>query len=223
MNLTTNRRELLQSATAGLALTLLRSDATAAETDGREPILRRGDRFDVGGREAQIIEDAFRLGHDYERRYGGCCQCTVAALQDALPCLKADAGLFRAASCLDGGATPTGIQNCGCFTGAGMVIGYLCGRTRDGAFFGDRQLSQELMRNIYRRFEAEYGSVLCKDVRAAATGDCTRVVGTAAKWAAEVLLEAFGDDRVPEPPANAAPATPAEIQGAGDGTPAVAT
>jgi hypothetical protein len=210
----TNRRGLFQSVATGLALTLFRSDEAAAQPVEVGPVLRRGDRIDVAGREAQIIKDAYRLGYDYEKRYGGCCQCAVAALQDALPCVNADVGLFRAASCLDGGATPTGIQNCGSFTGVGMVIGYLCGRTRDEIFFGDKRLSQEVLRKVYQRFEQRYGSVLCKDVRAAAKGDCPQVVGLAAQWAAEVLLETFANYHASPPPAaSPAPATPSENQG----------
>ena len=216
MKETTNRRELFQSLAAGLTLTLISSKETAAQMGDPESVLRRGDRIDVAGRENQIIEDAFRLGYDYEKRYGGCAQCAVAALQDALPFVPADASLFRAASCLDGGATPTGIQSCGGFTGAGIIIGHLCGRTRDEIFFGDKKLSQELLRSVYRRFEERYGSVLCKDVRAAAERDCPQVVGLAAKWAAEALLEAFANYHPPEPPAtSAASATPAKKNGGG--------
>ena len=77
---------------------------------------------------------------------GGCCQCTLAALQDAMPFLTSDLGLFRAASCLDGGVTPTGLHQCGSFTAAGLAIGYLCGRTRDEIFFGDRTLARQLLK-----------------------------------------------------------------------------
>jgi len=191
----------LQSLAAGLACGVIRSDEATAQAGDPEPPIRRGDRLDVAGREAQLLQEAYRLGCDYEKRYGGCAQCTVAALQDALPFVPADVGLFRAASCLDGGATPTGIQNCGSFTGAGIILGYLCGRTRNQAFVGDKKLSQELMRGVYRRFEQRYGSVLCKDVRAAAKGDCPHVVGTTTQWVVEVLLEAFTDYHVPPPPA----------------------
>lgn len=205
MNFIANRRELFHSVTAGLAWTLVPSEGAAAATTAAatdpEPLLRRGERVDVAGREAQIIQDAYQLGYDYEKRFGGCCQCAVAALQDALPFVPADVGLFRAASCLDGGATPTGIQNCGSFTGVGMIIGHLCGRTRNETFFGDKRLSQELLRNVYHCFQERYGSVLCKDVRAAAKADCPQVVGLAARWAAEVLLEAFAGYQAPQPPA----------------------
>ncbi len=200
MRTPTNRRTLFQSLAAGAALSWLPSAKPAIRPSGPAPLLQRGDRIDVAGRAAQIVDDAYRLGYDYERQYGGCCQCAVAALQDALPFLHPDADVFRAASCLDGGATPTGLQNCGGFTGVGMIIGYLCGRARDEIFFGDKQLSQELIRKVYQHFEQRYGSVLCKDVRAAAHGDCPEVVGLAVKWAAEAILEAFAGYQATQPP-----------------------
>jgi C_GCAxxG_C_C family probable redox protein len=196
------RREVTRWLLAGFGLAV----AAPAEASGPHsepgPMLRRGDRIDLAGREAAILEAAYQLGYEYEKRYGGCAQCTVAALQDALPFVPAEVGLFRGASCLDGGATPNGLQNCGSFTGAGMVIGYLCGRTRDEVFFGDKGLAQELIRQVYRRFEERYGSVLCKDVRAKAKADCPAVVGDAARCTAEILLETFADYRAPKPPAD---------------------
>lgn len=117
----------------------------------------------------------------------------MAAVQDGVPFIEADKGLFQGASCLDGGATPTGIQNCGAFTGSGMVIGYLCGRTREKEFKGSGGLSHEILRKVYQRFKEEYGSVLCKDVKKGAKSDCPEVVGRAAKWTAEALLREFTD------------------------------
>jgi len=152
---------------------------------------KQAQRFDVAGREQEIIEEAYRLGHQYEKQYGGCSQCTLAALQDAIPFLAADEGLFRGASSLDGGATPTGLQNCGSFTGAGMAIGYLCGRRRNAKFDGTTKQSHELIRKLYRQYEEHYGSVLCKDVREKAARDCPEVVGLAAKWTAQILLDEF--------------------------------
>jgi len=195
------RREVTQWLLAGFGFAVAAPAGASGPHCEPGPMLRRGDRIDLAGREAAMIEEAYHLGYDYEKRYGGCAQCTVAALQDALPFVPADVGLFRGASCLDGGATPKGLQNCGAFTGAGMVIGYLCGRTRDEIFFGDKGLSHELIRQVYRRFEERYGSVLCKDVRAKAKEDCPAVVGNAAKWTAEVLLEVFANYRAPKPPA----------------------
>ena len=124
----------------------------------------------------------------------------MAAVQDGVPFIEADKDLFRGAGCLDGGATPTGTQNCGGFTGGGMVIGYLCGRTRNGEFHGDGRLSHELLHKVYYRFKEHYGTVLCQDVRKGAEGGCPEVVGKAAKWVAEVLLEEFTDYTRPEEP-----------------------
>jgi len=140
MDRTTNRRELIECAIAGVALALWAPEKTSGEDCEPRPLLRRGDRIDVAGREGQILERAYCLGYDYEKRCGGCARCTVAALQDAPPFAKVDVGLFRGAACLDGGATPKGLQNCGSFTGAAMIIGHLCGRTRDEISFGDNGL-----------------------------------------------------------------------------------
>lgn len=194
------RRDVMRRLLAALGL----AAATPAQGSGpdSEPTspLARGDHIDLAGGEAAILEMAYRLGYEYEQRYGGCAQCTVAALQDALPFLPRDVGLFRGASCVDGGATPNRLQSCGSFTGAGMVLGYLCGRTRDEIFWGDKALAHELIREVYQRFEEHYGSVLCKDVRDKANGDCATVVANAAKWTAEALLKTFADYRPPPPP-----------------------
>ena len=117
----------------------------------------------------------------------------MAALQDAIPFVEIDKDLFRGASCLAGGATPHGVQNCGGFTSSGIIIGYLCGRTRADKFTGSGKLSHQLIRKVYKKFEEHYGTVLCKDARKGANKDCPKVVGRAAKWTTQVLLEEFTD------------------------------
>ncbi len=145
------------------------------------------DRIDIDKSCADILQEAYRLGHDYESQHGGCCRCTVAALQSAIEFVPKDKGLFRAASCLDGGSTPTGIQNCGAFTGAGMFIGWTCGLED----FGDTALSHRLIREVFQRFKQGYGGILCRDVRKGVSGDCPKAVGRAAQWTGEVLLRQF--------------------------------
>lgn len=159
----------------------------AAEREVRFKGLTEKDSFDLNRRCEDIIEKAYKSGHEYERRHGGCCRCTVAALQDAINFVPRSKELFRAASCLDGGATPTGTQNCGSFTGAGMFIGWICG-IED---FGNTGLSHELIHQVFQHFKEEYGGVLCKDVRNGVNGDCPEAVGRASKWTAEVLLRQF--------------------------------
>jgi hypothetical protein len=161
-----------------------------AEESAPPRVLREGDSVDVGGRGAEIIQKAYDLGYKYEAEMKGCAQCTVAALQDAVDFVPADNAVFLASSCVDGGATPTGIANCGSFTGAGIVIGHICGRSRE-EFSDGSALSHKLLRQVYERYSAAYGSVLCKDIRAASGADCPRVVGNGARWTAEVLLAQF--------------------------------
>jgi hypothetical protein len=189
----TNRREVLCLLGAGIGLTLSGSLPASGQTPDTKRILTSGDKIDLHGEAVEIIQKAYELGYQYEKRHGGCARCTVAALQDAIPFVAVDESLFRGATCLDGGATPTSIQNCGAFTGSGMVIGYVCGSTRGETFEGNTALAHKLLHRVYHRFKEAYGTVLCKDVRKGANGDCPEVVGRAAQWVAQVLLSEFTD------------------------------
>lgn len=193
---TANRRRFMAVVGAGAAVVFSGSQRTAGKRGKRQEVFTRGHKVEIDGDPEEIIEKAYQLGHEYEKNHGGCAQCTVAALQDAVAFVPRDQGVFRAGSCLDGGATPTGLQSCGAFTGSGIVIGNLCGRTRGRRgkeFRGSSGFSHDLIRKVRKRFEEEYGSVLCQDVKKGAGSDCPKVVGTAAKWTAEVLLEEFTD------------------------------
>lgn len=183
-----NRRGLFQSmGIFGLA-TLLPKEAEAVEKHKPKfKVLSENDQIDIGDKGQEVIEKAYKLGHDLEKKHGGCCRCTVAALQRSIDFVGEYKDLFRAASCLDGGATPRGIQNCGAFTGSGMVIGWLCGVDK----FESTKLSHRLIRRVYKQFETRYGSVLCKDVKKKINRNCPEVVARAAKWTAEVLLRQF--------------------------------
>ena len=79
-----------------------------------------------------------------------------------------------------------------------MIVGHLCGSTRGETFEGSAKLAHELLHKVYDRFKKEYGTVLCRDVRKGAEGDCPAVVGRATQWVAEVVLAEFTDY---EPPA----------------------
>jgi len=189
------RRRFL-AGTAGAVGALLAGGSAVAESAApaapAERILKKGDRVQIEADPKAIVQRAYDLGHKYERKFGNCAQCTVAALQDALPFVPKDKNLFRAACGLDGGSTPVAVQNCGAFTGAAMVMGYLTGRTRtEKGFTGGTGLSHRLTHGLYARFKEHYGTVLCRDVKKGAGGDCPKVVGRAAQWAAEVLLEEF--------------------------------
>jgi C_GCAxxG_C_C family probable redox protein len=157
------------------------------ENESQFTILDNDTMIEIGDKGPKMIKKAYDLGYLYEEKHRGCARCIVAALQDAVDFLPSDKDLFRTASCLDGGATPTKLANCGAFTGAGMVIGWMCGTQR----FGDNILSHKLIHQVHNHFEEEYGSVICKQVRANAESRCPEVVANAAKWTAAVLLKQF--------------------------------
>jgi C_GCAxxG_C_C family probable redox protein len=175
---------------AGSALVTLEGQQSQAGAPGKP--LTEGNRFNVGERGPRMVARAQSLGREYEAKYGNCAQCTIAALQDSIEFIPKNEHIFLAGSCLHGGATSGGNANCGGFTGAGIVIGHLCGRSREQ--FGDRgatKLASKLIREMAGRFEQTYGSVICKDVREKASKNCPEVVARAAGWAAEALLKQF--------------------------------
>jgi len=190
-----SRRQVLCLSGTGVGLLLGGRLSAYGQSPGNERTkpLKRGDKIALNGKPEQIIQRAYELGHQYEAKYHNCARCTVAALMDALPIIGEDDNLYRAATCLDGGATGTGIQSCGGFTGAAMVIGYLYGTSREESFADKSEFGHQLVHEVYRQFAREYGTVLCQDVRDKAHGDCPKVVGLAARWAAEVLLSEFSD------------------------------
>ena len=63
----------------------------------------------------EIIQRSFSLGVEYERTIRGCCQCTIAAIQDALG-IRNDA-VFKAGSGLTAGGGVSCEGSCGGFTG----------------------------------------------------------------------------------------------------------
>jgi len=185
----TNRRKFLQlAAGAGMGGLLIDAvegaEASKAEFRPFDKNTQINIEREIGER---MIKKAYEIGHKYEKTHGGCCRCTVAALQEAIEFIPKNKDVFRAACCLDGGATPTGIANCGAFTGSGIIIGYLCGTSP----FGNTSLSHRLIHEVYEKFKASYGSVLCKDVKKKGKGNCPKIVGMAAKWTAEIILTQF--------------------------------
>ena len=61
--------------------------------------------------QASIIENARALGFEYERTITGCCQCTIAAVQDVLD-IRNDA-VFKAGSGLTAGGGLSCDGSCG--------------------------------------------------------------------------------------------------------------
>ena len=186
------RRELLKLTGAGIGLVMTGGLASCKAQSRATRILKPGDKISLKADPEEIIQKAYDLGYKYEKEYRGCARCTVAALQDAVPFVNRSEELFRGSTCVDGGATPTNLASCGGFTGSGMVIAYVCGSTRDEkAFIGNTELAHSLIHKVHDRFVKAYGSVICSDVRKAMNSNCPEVVGRAAKWTAQLLIEEF--------------------------------
>jgi C_GCAxxG_C_C family probable redox protein len=159
----------------------------------------------------EVAEKAYKLGKEYEKTYRGCGQCVIAALQDTLD-MRND-NIFKATTGLAGGTGLAADSGCGAYIGSILMLGLLLGREREN--FSDpagiRFKTHELTRKLREKFIQEYGSVICRDIQNKILGryyyladpqeyekfhnagahdiHCPEVVGKAAKWMAEIILE----------------------------------
>ena len=154
---------------------------------------------------------AFELGFKYEQDYGGCAQCTMAAVQNVLKSRNDD--VFKAATGLVGGIGLVGKGTCGALIGGGLALGYRFGREYSNFADpkGTRYIACELVAQLYDRFLEEYGSGSCHDIQTKLFGraytlrdkkeleefkkdgghkdKCPTVVGKSAQWTVEMILE----------------------------------
>jgi C_GCAxxG_C_C family probable redox protein len=158
-----------------------------------------------------IIQRALSLGSEYEKTVTGCCQCTIAAIQDALE-IRNDA-VFKAGSGLTAGGGVSCEGSCGGFTGGVMVMSSVFGRRRE-RWDNDKEekdCAHRMARALLDKFNREYGSNICRSIHrnifgrdfdlmdardreafeklGAHVDKCTSVVGKAAAWATELILE----------------------------------
>lgn len=156
----------------------------------------------------EIIEKAFELSKDYEKRCTGCAQSVVAGLLDALELESED--VFKAASGLADGIGLTGDGSCGALTGCSMVVGLVLGRERkDHQDIMKPMKSYVMSKEIHGDFIDRYGSCRCYDIQEKLMGrtynmydpkqleeafkdgmmdHCSEVVGNAARKTAELIL-----------------------------------
>lgn len=158
-----------------------------------------------------LIEKAYQLGFDYEKKYRGCSQCTLAAIYDTLD--FKDDNVFKAATGFAGGGGLTGISVCGGYAAGVMAISQLCGRQR--SHFEDpegiRFKTFELVRGFTLNYIEDLGSIICRDIQTryfgrpyyiadpddfakfeAAGGHddkCTEVVARASRLAVKFILD----------------------------------
>ena len=168
-----------------------------------------------GSNQQELAEKACSLGFEYEKQYGGCAQCVIAALQDVLQLRdEGSDAVLKAATSLEGGVACEGDGHCGAYSGAVMILGHVMGRERDNLADpeGRRQKTNAVAQALHQRFIERYGTVICHGIQrnifgrpyylkdsterakfraaGAHVDKCTAVVGEAARWAVEILFEA---------------------------------
>lgn len=156
----------------------------------------------------QVIGNATQLAYQYELKYFGCSQTTLAALIEAFGIGGQD--LLRASTCLAGGIARRG-HVCGALTGGLMMIGYLTGRD-DLEMFPQYQRAMDYGNMLYRKFQEEFGTVSCSEIQKLKFGKtfdlqdpeereklhkrmaevedgCQSVTSAGARMAAEIMVE----------------------------------
>jgi len=121
--------------------------------------------------------------------------------------------IFKAATGIAGSAGMLCDTGCGGYVGGAIFIGSLLGRERDNITDpeGIRFKTHRLVRKLHDKFVAEYGTAVCRDMHMKLFGRyfympdgeeftkfdnagahstvCPEVVGKAARWAAEIVVE----------------------------------
>jgi C_GCAxxG_C_C family probable redox protein len=161
----------------------------------------------------KILKQVYQRGYELEQRYYGCAQCVVASIQDYFPVNET---LVKAATSFSGGLASTIEGPCGALTGGVMILGYFFGRSRDElSNIALLRRPGPLVRVYWDKFVDNYGGDSCRQVQMHLFGKayhfldneeyreyeelgghrekCPAVVGQAAVWLAEILLE----NRVP--------------------------
>ena len=109
----------------------------------------------------QLIDKAAQLADEYELKYFGCSQTTLAGLIEAFGIGGQD--LLRASTCLAGGVARRG-HVCGALTGGLMMIGFLTGRD-DLEMFPQYQRAMDYGNKLYTKFRDEFGTVSCSEIQ----------------------------------------------------------
>jgi len=157
----------------------------------------------------EILDMAFHKAKQHELRSGGCAQCTIAGIFEALG--VEDEGVFMAATGLADGVGLTGDGHCGALSGGAMVISYFFGRSTED--FGDmmKQLHACILsKKLHDRFVEKYGTCRCANIQEKTLGrfynlydpeemkaafkaglpkKCSTLVGETARMATQIILD----------------------------------
>jgi len=111
-----------------------------------------------------VLNKAFESGKQHEMKSGGCPQCTIAGIFEALD-IKNDE-VFRATTKFADGVGLTGNGHCGALSGGVMAISYLFGRKKED--FGDMMKQLDaciLSKKLHDQLVEKYGTWRCADIQ----------------------------------------------------------
>ncbi len=116
--------------------------------------------------EREILQEAYDKAFRYMRGYTWCAPCVYKTLSEIF-CLK-DGPMVKALTGLAGGVGCLVDGPCGAFTGGAVAISALYGRPkvtplRNGEW--DYRKHIDLIYNLSRKFEKEYGSYVCREMQ----------------------------------------------------------
>ncbi|MEX2704828.1 MAG: C-GCAxxG-C-C family protein [Candidatus Freyarchaeota archaeon] len=163
----------------------------------------------------ELLEKAFKLGVQYEKENTGCAQTVIAAIFDTLGIWNED--VFKAASGLADGLGLTGDGACGALVGGSMVISYLYPREKkDFKDMYKPMKAYAMVKQLHDQFVEKYGTCRCYDIQKRLMGrtynlwdpkeleeafksgmmdHCSKVVGTGARLAVKIILEAREEEQ----------------------------
>ncbi len=132
---------------------------------------------------------AYKLGKEYEMKYTGCAQSTIAAIFDSLGIWSED--VFRAGSGLADGLGLSGNGSCGALVGASMVISYLFPREKENFDDVFRPMkAYRLVKELHDEYVNKFGSCRCHDVQKKLMGRTFNL------WDPKELSEAMSSNMV---------------------------
>ena len=165
----------------------------------------------------EILDRVERRAAAYDYEFSGCGQMVLLSLQQEFK-LPWNPTVFKSATFFGRGTSGIG-GTCGALAGGVMGLGLAAGRERiEDSIYPNAEdkgesgfpKSLELIRKFYRRFIEEVGSLYCREIQIKMMGKsydpenkvdaekflkeggrekCSKLVGKAARIAAEILLE----------------------------------
>ncbi len=117
---------------------------------------------------AARAEVAYQRAFQYEKDYGCCPQCVLAAVKETAGFVSDET--IKASHGLSGGGSLTGTGTCGALSGGLLALGAKRGRDADKLSKGKRVGNFQAGRKLVERFAAEFGGTTCGELQERFTG-----------------------------------------------------